>query len=86
MAACQGLPLPWRNIELQLLFTSQPPSTPRPCSVRAADCAALKVWQAHETAVLSIVQAGSRVYSLAADGSIKGWSSAVPHPADLQAL
>ncbi|KAL4426187.1 hypothetical protein ABPG77_007469 [Micractinium sp. CCAP 211/92] len=55
-------------------------------SVRAADGAALKVWQAHETAVLSIVQAGSRVYSLAADGSIKGWSSAVPHPADLQAL
>lgn len=58
----------------------------RLCSVRAADGSALKVWQAHEAAVLSIVQAGSRAFSLAADGSLKGWSSAAPHPADLQAL
>lgn len=57
-----------------------------PRSVRDSDGSALKVWQAHEAAVVAIVQAGSRAFSLAIDGSLKGWSSAVPHPADLHAL
>lgn len=60
---------------------------PRPaCSVRSGDGASLKLFQAHTTGILSIAQAGSRTYTLAADGSIKGWSSAVPHAADQDAL
>lgn len=62
------------------------PSPPAPASVRDADGACLKVFQAHSAAVLSIVQTGARTYSLAADGCLKGWSSAVPHPADIDAL
>ena len=67
------------------LAPALPPSSP-PCSVRDPSCASLKVFQAHAAGLLSIVQAGSRTYSLAADGSINGWSSAVPHPSDLHAL
>ena len=48
--------------------------------------ACLKVFQAHQAAILAICQAGPRTYSLAADGCIKGWSSAVPHAADIDAL
>jgi phosphatidylinositol-bisphosphatase len=55
-------------------------------SVRGSDGASLKLFQGHSTGILSIVQAGSRTYTLAADGSIKGWSSAVPHDADQDAL
>lgn len=39
-------------------------------------------WQAHEGAVISIVQAASRVYSLAADGSMKGWNASLPSAPD----
>lgn len=56
------------------------------CSVRDTSCANLKVFQAHSAGLLSIVQAGSRTFSLAADGSLTGWNSAAPHPADMQAL
>lgn len=64
-----------------------PPTPPAPaCSVRDQEGGALRVFQAHAAAILSITQAGSRTYSLAADGSIKGWSSAVPHDADAHAL
>lgn len=62
------------------------PSAPYLHSVRGPDGASLKLFQAHSTGVLSIAQAASRTYSLAADGSIKGWSSAVPHAADEDAL
>lgn len=54
--------------------------------MRGGDGASLKLFQAHSTGILSIAQAGSRTYTLAADGSIKGWSSAVPHDADQDAL
>lgn len=46
----------------------------------------LRVFQAHTTGILAIAQAGTRTYSLAADGSLKGWSSGVPHPADIDTL
>jgi hypothetical protein len=55
-------------------------------SVRDMHGAALRVFQAHAVGVLSIAQAGTRTYSLAADGSLKGWSSATPHEADAEAL
>jgi len=54
--------------------------------VRDASLSSLKVFLAHDAGILGITQAGSRTYTLAADGSLKGWSSAVPHPSDLQAL
>ena len=83
-------PAPW---QLPVLLShaapsSHAPSPPNlpPRSVRDASGASLKVFQAHTTGILSIAQAGTRTYTLAADGCIKGWSSAVPHPADLQAL
>ena len=56
------------------------------CSVRDQDGGSLKVFQAHHAGILSIAQAGTRTFTLAADGNIKGWSSATPHPADLDAL
>ena len=46
----------------------------------------LKAFTAHAAGIISMVQAGSRTYTLAADGSMSGWSSAVPSPADDQAL
>jgi hypothetical protein len=55
-------------------------------SIRDRGGAALRVFQAHSVGILSIVQAGSRTFSLAADGSLKGWSSAVPCSADVEAL
>ena len=41
---------------------------------------AIREWQAHDAGITDIVQCGSRVFSLAADGSIKGWS--VDSPGD----
>ena len=35
-------------------------------------------WHAHDAAVVSAVQAGPRVYTLGRDGSIRGWSAALP--------
>lgn len=45
-----------------------------------------KAFPAHCAGIISIAQAGTRTYTLAADGSIRGWSSALPHPADTTAL
>lgn len=59
---------------------------PLRCSVRDAEGASLRVFQAHSAGILSIAQAGTRTYTLAADGSIAGWSSAVSHAADTDAL
>ena len=39
-------------------------------------------WHAHDAAVVSAVQAGPRVYSLGRDGSIRGWSAALPSADD----
>ena len=38
----------------------------------------VKEWAAHEAGIISLVPCGSRVYTLAADGSICGWCSAIP--------
>jgi len=38
----------------------------------------LKKWSAHEATVIDITILGQLVYSLAADGSIKGWSRGIP--------
>jgi hypothetical protein len=62
------------------------PSPSCACSVRDQEGSSLKVFQAHHAGIPSIAQAGTRTYTLAADGNIKGWSSATPHPADLDAL
>ena len=44
----------------------------------------LAQWRAHDAGVsiVSIVQLGSCIYSLGADGSLKGWSAHVAHPLD----
>ncbi|KAL4853623.1 Type II inositol polyphosphate 5-phosphatase 15 [Chlorella vulgaris] len=55
-------------------------------SVRDSRGATLRVFQAHAVGVLAITQAGTRTFTLAADGSIKGWSSAMPCTADAEAL
>ena len=39
-------------------------------------------WQAHDAGITDIVQCGSRVFSLAADGSIKGWNVHSPEEQD----
>ena len=39
-------------------------------------------WQGHEAGIIAIVPCGSRAFSLAADGSLKGWSSLTPSPLD----
>ena len=62
------------------------PSPSCACSVRDQEGSSLKVFQAHHAGILSIAQAGTRTYTLSAEGGIKGWSSAVPHPSDLDAL
>lgn len=43
----------------------------------------MREWRAHESGVLSLVPCGSRVFSLAADGSIRGWCSTSPNDFDL---
>lgn len=48
-----------------------------------ADKSQCREWKAHNTAILSFTVCGSRVYSLAADGSIRGWCSTVPSEYDL---
>ena len=42
-------------------------------------------WHAHDAAVISAVQAGPRVYSLGRDGSVRGWSAALPGADDVAA-
>jgi len=46
----------------------------------------LKAFSAHPATILSMTTTNSRVYTLAADGGIKGWSCHLPTPADLDAL
>ena len=45
----------------------------------------VREWRAHEAGVISLVPCGSRVYSLAADGSIHGWCSTSPNDSDILA-
>lgn len=54
--------------------------------VLGPDGGGLKSFLAQRAGIVSIAQAGSRTFSLAADGSISGWSSAVPSVADTEAL
>lgn len=44
-----------------------------------------RMWQAHLSAVKSIVPCGALVFSLGQDGSIRGWSPAAPTPQHLLA-
>lgn len=53
--------------------------------VAAAEGAALKVFPAHSAGIIAMAPAGSRTYTLAADGSIRGWSSCLPSDADMEA-
>ncbi len=56
-----------------------------PCMI--AEGESVKLFSAHSAGIISMAQAGTRTYTLAADGSIKGWSSALPTPqADADAL
>lgn len=41
-----------------------------------------RIWRGHSSSILSFAVCGSRVYSLAADGSIKGWCSTSPSDYD----
>ncbi len=45
----------------------------------------VRSWQAHVCPVRSLAQVGGLVYSLARDGSIKGWSAVAPSEQHLQA-
>ena len=47
-----------------------------------ADKPQSREWRAHCSSVLAFAVCGSRVYSLAADGSIKGWCSITPSEYD----
>ena len=50
-----------------------------------ADKPQSREWRAHSASTLSFTVCGSRVYSLAADGSIKGWCSTTPSDFDYTA-
>jgi len=43
-------------------------------------------FQAHDAGVIAIVPCGSRVFTLAADGSLKGWNALSPSPLDAAAM
>jgi hypothetical protein len=45
----------------------------------------LREWQAHSGAVVAMTLAGTRVYTLGADGTLFGWSSNVPSLRDTDA-
>lgn len=47
-----------------------------------ADKAVTREFRAHDAGILRITPAGSRVYSLAADGSVRGWCSTIPSEQD----
>ena len=47
-----------------------------------ADKNVTREWRAHEASVTQLAVTGSRIYSLAMDGSIKGWCSTVPSEYD----
>ena len=42
-------------------------------------------WQSHDMDVIGLVLAGTRVYSLGADGSIKAWAATTPCREDADA-
>lgn len=42
-------------------------------------------WAGHEAGVLAVLPAGSRVLTLAADGSVRAWCSALPCPEEAAA-
>lgn len=45
----------------------------------------VREWKAHESGVISVVPCGSRVYTLAVDGSVHGWCSTSPTEHDVNA-
>ncbi|GAB4822767.1 hypothetical protein N2152v2_009813 [Parachlorella kessleri] len=47
-------------------------------SIVDGDGDSVRFFTAHGAGIISIAQAGQRTYTLAADGSIKGWNSALP--------
>lgn len=55
-------------------------------SILGPDGSGLKSFYAHQLGVIALAQAGSRVYTLAADGSLTGWSAALPGSSDDHAL
>lgn len=42
-------------------------------------------FQAHDAGIIAIVPCGVRAFTLAADGSLKGWSALSPSPVDAAA-
>lgn len=42
-------------------------------------------FKAHDAGIIAIVPCGGRAFTLAADGSLKGWNANSPSPADAQA-
>ncbi len=55
-------------------------------SVLGPDGTGLKAFLAHKAGIVAIAPAGVKTYTLAADGSINGWSSAIPCIGDEDAL
>lgn len=47
--------------------------------------APLTTWAAHDMCVISLALAGTRVFSLGADGSIKAWAATSPGEHDVHA-
>jgi len=55
-------------------------------SVLGPDGTGLKAFLGHKAGIIAIAPAGKKTFTLAADGSINGWSSAIPCLVDEQAL
>lgn len=55
-------------------------------SVLGPDGTGLKAFSGHKAGILAIAPAGKKTFTLAADGSISGWSSAIPCSGDEKAL
>lgn len=54
--------------------------------VLGPECVVLKAWMGHRAGIVAIGHAGTRVFTLAADGSINGWSAAIPSAMDADAM
>ncbi len=55
-------------------------------SVLGSDGTGLKAFLGHKAGIVAIAPAGTKTFTLAADGSIHGWSSAIPCIGDEEAL
>lgn len=55
-------------------------------SVLGPDGTVLKTFLAHRAGIVGIAPSGGSTFTLAADGSVNGWSSAIPSPSDDEAL